>query len=140
MPFVLDASVTLSWLFRDEADSYADAALGALERDGALVPALWGYEVVNALAAAVRRGRLSRSELGDVFDLLASLPIAVSDAPGSRATWRELANLALDWQLSAYDAAYLAAARAEKLPLATLDERLRRAAAAAGVAAWVPQP
>ncbi|MEJ5222449.1 MAG: type II toxin-antitoxin system VapC family toxin [Tepidiforma sp.] len=140
MPFVLDASVTLSWLFRDETDGYADAALGALEHDAAVVPALWSYEVVNALAAAVRRGRLSRGELRYVVELLGSLPIAVSEAPGSPAARLELADLALDQQLSAYDAAYVALARAERLPLATLDERLRRAAAAAGVAAWVPPP
>jgi len=35
--------------------------------------------------------------------------------------------------LSAYDAVYLDLARRERLPLATLDEKLRAAAARAGV-------
>jgi predicted nucleic acid-binding protein len=37
------------------------------------------------------------------------------------------------FQLTAHDAVYLDLARRERLPLATLDERLRKAAAHAGV-------
>jgi predicted nucleic acid-binding protein len=37
------------------------------------------------------------------------------------------------FQLSAYDAVYLDLARRERLPLATLDDRLRNAAGRAGV-------
>jgi predicted nucleic acid-binding protein len=37
------------------------------------------------------------------------------------------------FQISAYDAVYLDLARREKLPLATLDDRLRKAAAHAGI-------
>jgi predicted nucleic acid-binding protein len=39
-------------------------------------------------------------------------------------------------QLSAYDAVYLELARREGLPLATLDQRLRVAAKAAGVGSF----
>ena len=49
MPFVLDASVTASWCFRDEAAAAADAAMDRLPQDPAAVPALWWFEVRNIL-------------------------------------------------------------------------------------------
>jgi predicted nucleic acid-binding protein len=46
----------------------------------------------------------------------------------------DILSLARAQELSAYDAAYLHVAITHGLPLATLDEALRRAAAACGVA------
>ena len=49
---VLDASVTLSWAFEDEASEYTEAALKATSREGAVVPGLWLLEVANGLLVA----------------------------------------------------------------------------------------
>jgi predicted nucleic acid-binding protein len=46
--------------------------------------------------------------------------------------------LARAYRLSAYDAAYLELALRRGLPLATIDDRLRAAASAAGVPAFAP--
>ncbi len=61
------------------------------------------------------------------------LPIAIEHRP---AVWlaQQVLPLARAYQLSAYDAAYLELAIREGLPLATLDDGLRQAARAAGVA------
>jgi len=47
-------------------------------------------------------------------------------------------NLGLTYRLSAYDASYLELAIRRGLPLATLDQRLRDAAMAAGVQSFQP--
>jgi predicted nucleic acid-binding protein len=47
-------------------------------------------------------------------------------------------DLARTHSLSVYDATYLELARRRGRPLATLDDRLRAAAAAAGVAEYKP--
>jgi predicted nucleic acid-binding protein len=47
-------------------------------------------------------------------------------------------SLARAYRLSAYDAAYLELALRRGLPLATLDDKLRAAASAAGVPAFAP--
>lgn len=57
-PFVVDASMTLSWCFADEVTPYSRAVLAALETTYAVVPALWPFEVANALAIAERRKRI----------------------------------------------------------------------------------
>ena len=63
---------------------------------------------------------------------LAALPIAVDGKPRLHAVGNTL-SLARDHNLSAYDAAYLELAMRRGLPLATLDDKLKTAALAAGV-------
>ena len=62
----------------------------------------------------------------------AVLPITVDDETITRA-WADTLHLARAHNLSAYDAAYLELRSARGLPLATLDDRLKAAAAAVGV-------
>ena len=47
---VLDCSVAVAWCFEDESDRYVEGVMDAVVRGEALVPCLWHYEVVNALA------------------------------------------------------------------------------------------
>ena len=52
---VLDASVTLCWLFEDQATAYTDLVLDRLGGgDGAVVPAIWPFEIANAVASMKR--------------------------------------------------------------------------------------
>ena len=132
-PFVLDASMTLSWAFEDEATPFTVAVLRSLETVHAVAPALWPFEVASVLSAAERLGRINAPEQAEFLERLRLLPIAIEHRP---AAWlaQQILPLARTCQLSAYDAAYLELAVREGLPLATLDEDLRRAASAAGVA------
>lgn len=131
--FVLDASVTLSWCFDDEANLFTDAILERLEKTSALVPALWPFEVASALTVAQRRGRLSGIEREDFIERLHTLRVQVERR---EATWLLQQILSLTRRragLSAYDASYIELAVRENLPLATLDRNLAEAARWAGV-------
>jgi predicted nucleic acid-binding protein len=132
-PFVLDASMTLSWAFEDESTPFTVAVLKFLETAHAVMPALWPFEVVNVLSAAERRGRISATDLAEFLEQLRLLPVEIEHRP---ATWlaQQILPLARNYHISAYDAAYLELAIRERLPLATLDDDLRRAASDAGVA------
>ncbi|HLN26704.1 MAG TPA: type II toxin-antitoxin system VapC family toxin [Gemmataceae bacterium] len=135
--FVLDCSLTVSWFFEDEADKYAEAVEDSLTSASAVVPTLWPLEVANALLVGERRKRATEAKVTTFFGLLSSLPISIDDETASRA-WQESIRLARTYQLSVYDAAYLELALRRGLPLATLDDRLKAAAAAAGVAEFTP--
>jgi predicted nucleic acid-binding protein len=130
--FVLDASVTLAWCFEDEASPYAEAVLEKLAPGAAVVPSIWPLEVANALLVAERRKRLTRAKVTRFLQVLRSLPIVVDSEGGARALDTVL-DLARAHGLSVYDAGYLELALRDGLPLATLDERLKRAARQAGV-------
>jgi predicted nucleic acid-binding protein len=132
VPFVLDASVALSWCFEDEAD--ADRWLDALDGDSALTPPVWPLEIGNALLAGERRGRLTAADTFRLVELFRSLPIVVQpdQAPSDRALGPVL-DIARERGLTSYDASYLELAMREGVPLATLDQALGRAAAGLGV-------
>lgn len=131
--YVLDASVTFAWLFRDEADAGTDTLLDALRTHGARVPTLWWLEVANVLLVAERKGRLTAADAARFVALLERLPITIDRTTPERAA-NSVTALARAHRLSSYDAAYLELALREGLPLATRDKALREAAASLGVA------
>lgn len=133
--FVLDCSLTLAWFFEDESNAYAQAVEYSLTRVSALVPSLWALEVANALLMGERRKRTTEAKVTSFLGLLKLLPIAADDETAIQA-WQESMHLARAQQLSVYDAAYLELALRQGLPLATLDEKLRRAADAIGILAF----
>jgi len=129
---VLDASLALQWFLVDEADrKYSRSVLSSLSEKQAVVPVLWFYEVGNGLLMAYRRKRIALEQIDGFLARLKNLPIeAASLAP---AEVLDLPVLAQTHSLTNYDAAYLALALRLRLPLATSDAALRRAATAAAV-------
>ncbi len=129
MPFVLDNSVVAGWFLEDQATPYTDAIAARLEEDRAVVPALWQLEFANVLRTACTRNRIAAAQAQQVIEQICSLPIEIDrDTPGPA----ELLALALRYDLSSYDAAYLELALRLQLPIATKDAALRQAATAAG--------
>ncbi len=131
--FVLDGSVTLAWYFQDEMDGYADAVRDGMIRSQAVVPSLWPLEVANTVVMGERRKRSTPAQAATWLGILGTFPIVVDGETTARA-WGETLGLARAHNLSAYDAAYLELAMRRGLPLATLDGKLKAAAAAVGVA------
>lgn len=130
--FVLDSSVTIAWCFLEEITAEAISVMEALNTAKALVPSVWPLEVANVLTIAERRGRIRAGEVRQVVILLNTLPIQVDDDT-SRYALSDILTLARTHRLSAYDAAYLDLAMRRSLPLATLDQSLRRCAESLGV-------
>ena len=131
MPFVLDNSVVTGWYLPEQATVYGQSVAIRLESDKALVPTLWQLELANVLKTACTRGKLDLETARQILDALGKLPIEIdtSLAPGQR----QLFELAMRYQLSSYDAAYLELAMRHGLAIATQDQHLKEAAMAAGV-------
>lgn len=130
MPFVLDNSVVCGWFLGDQANDYTEAIGQRLLDDRAIVPVIQELELANVLRTACRRQRLDAARAQDILTQLTGLPIEVDPA-----RWRpaELLALSLRFNVSSYDACYLALALQRQLPIATCDEALREAALASGV-------
>jgi predicted nucleic acid-binding protein len=97
-----------------------------------VVPALWRLEVLNGLQVAVRRGRVNIAYRDASLTDLSSLVIAIDPGTNHQA-WSAILQLCDRSGLTPYDAAYLELARRRRLPLATLDGELVRAAQAESV-------
>jgi predicted nucleic acid-binding protein len=130
---VLDSSAALAWIYSDETTDAVRHVFEIVAEDGALVPALWRLEVANSLTVAVRRGRIDVPFRNAALADLALLDIAI-DPHTDAHSWTTTLHLADRFRLTLYDAAYLELAHRRSLPLASLDEELRAAGRALGVA------
>ena len=137
MNFVLDASVTMGWLLLDGKPAeraYALKVLDAMKQaeTSALVPVTWGLEVSNVISKAEMKGLVREAQSEAFLEMLEGVVISADSATFSKALSDTL-QIARRYRLSAYDASYLELAMRERLPLATLDEDLQKAANKAGV-------
>jgi predicted nucleic acid-binding protein len=133
LSLVLDSSITLAWYFRDEQTPAARAVLQQVAESGAVVPALWRFEVPNGLQMAVRRKRVDTEFRDRALMHLATLAIAI-DSESEAQAFAATVGLADRHGLTVYDASYLELAQRRRLELATHDRDLARAARAELVA------
>jgi predicted nucleic acid-binding protein len=117
---VVDASVVLKWQLDDEEHIPQATALRndfyALNVIKAIAPHLLVYEVINGIVTATRRKRLDSDKALRVLDNLIELGVELKEVEPAR-----VLGLALEHNLSAYDAAYLALAESEGCELWTGD-------------------
>jgi predicted nucleic acid-binding protein len=132
MSLVLDASVALAWVYVDETTEAISAVFEQVKRDRAWIPALWRWEVANALQMNVRRKRHDADFRDAALSNLAWFPINV-DVQAEPEAWLSALLIAQRHNLTVYDASYIEIAHRRKIPLATLDRELRTSAENEGV-------
>jgi predicted nucleic acid-binding protein len=125
---VLDASVAVAWCFEDERTPFTEGVLDLLSAGTeVLAPAIWPFEVANALLVAEQRKRITVAQVTALLRRIAGLPISVEPIEPLRA-FEQVLSVARQQNLTEYDAAYLELALRTGLPLATLDGKLKQAA------------
>ena len=127
MSLVIDASITLAWLFKDERTDKSRLVFDEVLAKGAVVPVLWRFEIANSLQMAVRRRRILPVDRDESLIDLAALRIEV-DTEGMSKAWSASVQLAEKHGLTIYDAAYLELAQRRRLKIATMDNALFEAA------------
>lgn len=130
--FVADASLAMAWCFDDEATPATRKLLRDCSDQSILVPAWWFVEIINVLALAERKGRITVNQAADFITVIESLDVEIDIGAPLRA-FTDLLPLCRAHALTSYDAIYLDLALRRKLPLATLDEPLRKVAKELGV-------
>ena len=133
--FVLDASVTATWLLPDEATEHTRRLYAQIRRDEVepQAPNLWHWECANILANGVRRGRIPPSAIEGLWSVLESVRHRVDVHELAPAQHKASLGIAMDAGLPAYGAAYMWLARSLDLPLLTFDRALVAAAPSCGV-------
>ncbi len=122
----------MAWCFLDEA---TPATVDLLKRAGnasIVVPAWWYIELTNVLVIAERNRRIDAAKVAQFIALIENLRVDV-DTEAPQRSFSHLLPLCRTYHLTSYDAMYLDLAVRRHLPLATLDEPLRKAAKKAGV-------
>jgi predicted nucleic acid-binding protein len=137
MTLVVDASVAARWLAKDGSPGDIAYANGILERltsptESAHVPCHWSLEIANVATRGERMGYIEWREVEYFLQLIEDIDFQI-DLEASTRALTDLTNLARQYRLTPYDAAYLELAQRLDCPLATLDKELRHAAEKAGL-------
>ena len=130
--FVVDSSVTVSWVVESQADSEANKLRDAAASGMLIVPALWAFEVANTLLTLKKRRKLAEEDYEDAGHWLSGLRPSV-DEFHAQLIFGRISELAFAQSLTVYDATYLELALRRRLPLASRDVALNQAARRAGV-------
>lgn len=121
---VVDASAVAAVVF-DEPEA---APVMASLRQAIIAPSLIRYEMASVCAVKLMRDPRQAKATLDRYRLFNALEIEFAEPD-----WDTLPVLARQWELTAYDAAYLQLALARRAPLVTLDARLAAAYDKAGI-------
>lgn len=132
MSLVVDASMTVAWLFSNERSETPQTVLRRVATEGALVPSLWRLEIANVLRNAVRRKRCDEGYATRCLQRLDRLQIIVDPETDMQA-WGRTRQLSIEHDLSVYDAAYLELAVRRRHPLASCDAALIKAGRKSGL-------
>lgn len=112
-------------VFEDELDDFSQRSADRVVGESALVPPIFPVEVANALFFAGKKRRITEDDVRMALTRIAELPIRVDSREFALHDELELAK---KYDLTLYDATYLALARRHRIPLLTRDALLRRAA------------
>jgi predicted nucleic acid-binding protein len=127
----VDASIAVLW-FANEPDRWGAGRL--LETESPLLaPDLMIVESTNAWWKKLRRQEMQLTDVQQAVTNL--LAMGITWTP-STVLVRGAASLAVELGHPVYDCLYLVLAASQSAPLATADDRLRRAAERAGVRLW----
>ena len=117
--YVVDASIVVKWLVKEE---WSDEAASLLEAEAALIaPELLFAEVSNALWSMHRRGDIGGEDFAEATDALRAAPVGVPFSMRQLAA--ASARLAVDLDHPVYDCFYLALAMQEQYSVITADAR-----------------
>ena len=83
---------------------------------------------------AIRRGRISNTDAEQFLRSIAIVGVSFAE----QSSFESVFSLAAQNSLTIYDAAYLDVAISSRLPMATLDKALRKAAGDVGVPIFEP--
>lgn len=125
--FVLDASAALGLVLGDGDPSFVRGLSDLLTRERVMAPVHWPLEVNNGLWVANRRLRLPAAAARRAQQLLLELPVTIDESTVEK-SWTTTFELAMQLQLTVYDAAYLELAVRFDAGLATADQALAAAA------------
>ena len=122
--FVIDCSTTMSLFLPDEREvNYTDIIFKQLKDNSCVVPSIWSYETTNVLLSCKKRNRLDDRQINDIANLINKLPIVI-DNNNFAFIVKNVLDIAIDNELSIYDASYIELAKRLNCPLATLDKKL----------------
>ena len=128
MSCVIDASIMVSYLVKDETTDAVESIMAPLLVTLSHVPTLWVYELASALRVAERKQRISES---DINSYLEAIQLLMVDHHHPKTEM--IVEISRTTGLTPYDASYIALCIQLELPLVTLDKKMKAVAEQLGI-------
>ena len=120
MDIVSDTNILLAVIFNEpEKDNIVQLTSG----NDAIAPEILPYEVGNALSAMIKRKQITQKEALQAQKSVNSIPVRLMSIDIAQAL-----QLAIDFNIYAYDAYFLQCAINHSCPLLTLDKGMKKVA------------
>ena len=134
MIYIFDSSFVCALVIPDEKNHQVDKMYNKIENeDERYSPHLLWYEITNVFKNLIRRKRYNNNEVINFYPRFIALDISYDYTSGVEYS-KKLLSLCNEFNLSAYDAAFLELAERKNAILCTMDENLRAVAKKRGVA------
>lgn len=126
MNLVVDCSFIMSSVLPDETQPLVDNIYRQIANKiyYVFVPGIFYLECNNVLISSLRKNRINKSDCADYLQLLTALPIKIDKFCSTPESLYSIAKIAGNYNLTAYDAAYLEIAERLGAKVATLDRNL----------------
>jgi len=134
--FVIDQTIPTEWWFGPPL-GFAVDVISRMTSTPVTVPGCWSLQLTDILLQFARNGRITLADVPRYLSYVSGFQVVV-DIQTPFLAWNELLSLARTHSLTIYDAAYLELALRSKLPLATINPNLTRAAVSVGVMPFTP--
>ena len=105
-----------------------DMIIRLTEGHDIVAPEVLLFEVGNALTAMMKRSALESDEVVSAWDMIQHIPVELR-----RIEIRTALNIAIQYNIYAYDAYFLECALSLRSPLLTLDRQMKRIAQRIGI-------
>lgn len=120
MDIVTDTNILLAVVFNEpEKDSIIQLTAG----NDAIAPEILPYEAGNALSAMIKRKQITQKEALQAQKSINSIPVRLMSVDITKAL-----QLAIEFNVYAYDAYFLQCAINHSCPLLTLDKSMKKVA------------
>ena len=120
---ILDSSVIIKWYFPDEIDKKALILQDKVANNfvSLAAPILLYYEINNILKTAIKANRIEIEKAVDAYNALLQLNIVVYSSTN---LFENTLRIATDYDISSYDASYVALAEEMQILFITADKKL----------------
>lgn len=120
MNFIVDANIFLAVIMNEPEKT---GIIRLTENSNLVSPVILPYEIGNAFSSMAKRGRIEKESIIKCYNIFQSIPVRLAQVEIEKAL-----QLAVLYNIYAYDAYYLEVARRLNLPLLTLDSRMKEIA------------
>jgi predicted nucleic acid-binding protein len=120
---IIDASIIIKWLLPDEEDKIALKIKQDFDKEmlTITIPHLTYYEIGNVLKTAIKRERISEDSAKKLYSALIDLEFVVY---ATKDLFALTLSKSIDFDISVYDASYVALAEYLQKPFVTADRKL----------------